>query len=172
MKGSTYTVFKELYNGRSREQRSVFNLNSPISGQSLYQFGHTVPMGPQKKEFFEISTEPNTEVTTLLEPSVWGPKFWYTLHMSSHNYPEKASPIIVERMKGFIKAIPFILPCEKCKIHALQYIESHTDNLDMICSGQKELFDFFFNFHNAVNKRLNKPQMDYTVARKLYLGKI
>lgn len=104
------------------------------------------------------------------DPEVFGPAFWFTLHNGSIRYPEEASPIVLEKMKGFILGLPYMVPCENCQSHAISYIEKHYDELSEVCKGQKNLFKFFFDFHNYVNKRLGKPEMSFENAWQLYSG--
>lgn len=115
----------------------------------------------------------NLEYTILkyvnsANPEVWGPSFWFTLHNGAARYPLNASPITIERMKGFILGLPVMVPCETCKEHATAFIEANYNNLDNICSGRMKLFNFFVDFHNKVNKRYNKPIMGYKDAYALY----
>ena len=105
------------------------------------------------------------------DPQVWGPAFWFTLHNGAARYPVKASPICAERMKGFIIGIPYMIPCEKCQDHALAHIEQNYDNLNNIVSGRQNLFNFFVDFHNYVNKRYGKPEVGYEEAYALYTGR-
>lgn len=102
------------------------------------------------------------------DPEVWGPSFWFILHNGSVRYPEKASPLWKERMRNFITSIPVMIPCEKCADHATAYIEANWHNLDNIVSGRKNLFNFFVDMHNMVNKRYGKPIMSYEEAYRLY----
>jgi hypothetical protein len=101
-------------------------------------------------------------------PDVWGPYFWFILHNGAVNYPVKASPFYVERMKYFILGIPVMIVCDKCKEHATQFIEKHKSNLDNICKGRETLFNFFVDFHNQVNLRKGKKVLSYREALKLY----
>jgi len=112
------------------------------------------------------------EYTHMSDPEVWGPAFWFTLHNGAAKYPISASPITKNRMKSYILGIPFVLPCEACKIHATNHIEKNKNNLDDICSGMKKLFKFFVDFHNIVNKRYNKPIVSLEDAHKMYSGGI
>lgn len=102
------------------------------------------------------------------DPRVWGPSFWFSLHNGVSKYPENASPYVIERMKGFILGIPMMLPCEKCKVHATNYIDQNSDKIDQICQGRTSLFQFFVDFHNMVNKTYNKPILSYEQAWKIY----
>lgn len=102
------------------------------------------------------------------DPNIWGPKMWFTLHNGAIKYPIKASPIFAERMKGFILGLPVMIPCDKCQDHATAHIEANWSRLDDVVSGRDKLFKFFVDFHNRVNKWINKPEMSYENAYKLY----
>ena len=102
------------------------------------------------------------------DDSIWGPAFWFTIHNSSIHYPIQANSYYRENMKRFILSIPSLIPCDKCKLHASSYIQSHLYRLDMIVSGRIKLFKFFVDFHNDVNIRNNKPVYNYIDAYDLY----
>jgi hypothetical protein len=106
------------------------------------------------------------------DPNVWGPSFWFTLHNGASRYPKNASDMYKERAKGFILGIPVMIPCDECAVHATAYIESIRHNLDVIVSCRKNLFNFFVDFHNYVNKRYGKPEMSYEDAEKMYNGQV
>ena len=108
--------------------------------------------------------------TSTADPAVWGPAFWFTLHNSAAHYPVTASPITRERCKGFVLGIPYMVPCKACSDHASAFIDKYKSNLDQICSGRHNLFDFYRIFHNFVNERFGKKQMSYDEAFKLYQG--
>jgi hypothetical protein len=74
-------------------------------------------------------------------------------------------------MKGFIRGIPYIIPCADCAEHAKSFIERHESKLDSITSGRDNLFNFFVDFHNYVNERYGKATLSYSEASKLYSGK-
>jgi hypothetical protein len=106
--------------------------------------------------------------TDIREPEVFGPSMWFTLHNGAIHYPKEASPIVAEKMKGFILGFPYMIPCEKCQHHAIAYIEEHCSSIDEAIKGSDSLFMFFWKFHNYVNERLNKPQISLENAKKLY----
>lgn len=113
-------------------------------------------------------TYKNFKNENIINPIVWGPSFWFSLHNGSLSYPIDASNIVAEKMKGFILGIPYMLPCKKCSHHAITYIEENYNNLNKICSGRNSLFKFYVDFHNFVNKRLGKPEMSLKEAEILY----
>lgn len=104
------------------------------------------------------------------DPKVWGPPFWFTLHTSAVYYPLDPSPIVRERLKNRILAIPYEIPCAVCRPHAVAYIEKNKDRLDTIVSSRDELGKFYVDFHNQVNIRYNKPVWTYEQALKHYSG--
>lgn len=115
-------------------------------------------------------TEINESVNTH-DPKVWGPPFWFCLHVSAVYYPISANNIVKERMKNRILALPYEIPCEKCRTHAIAFIEANRSNLDDIVDGRHSLGKFYVNFHNQVNKRYGKREWTYEEAYKYYSGK-
>ena len=101
-----------------------------------------------------------------LEPNIWGPHYWATLHYLSSTYDNNPNESIKSTMKNFIQSLPVFLPCKECQDHAFEFIK--TTNLNSVVTNRKELFTFFFNFHNTVNQRLKKPLMKLEDALKMY----
>ena len=112
------------------------------------------------------------EYSNSADPKVWGAAFWFSIHNGCTKYPVKATPVISNRMKGFIMGLPYMIPCQNCMTHAQSHIENNYDNLDEICSGRDNLFKFFVDFHNYVNKRYGKQEITYDNAYKKYMGRI
>lgn len=101
-----------------------------------------------------------------IDPKIWGPSFWDTFHTIASTYDDNPSKSIQEATKQFIQSIPIFLPCKECQDHAFAFIKK--SNLNSVVSNKSAMFLFFFNFHNEVNKRLNKPVMSYKNAVKKY----
>lgn len=119
------------------------------------------------------STHPNLhwekeKVVNLTDPRVWGPPYWFTLHVSAANYPHNPSPIFRERIKGRLLAIPFEIPCPGCKPHAAAFIEQNKHHLDEIVSSRESLVKFYVDFHNQVNERHGKRKWSYEEAKNFY----
>lgn len=102
-------------------------------------------------------------------PEVFGPAMWFTFHIGSAHLPETLSPISVSRIKAFINGIPELVPCTECSEHARAFIEDNKSRIDNIKRGD-DVFRFYVDFHNFVNRRLNKPQMTYEKAYEMYKG--
>lgn len=104
---------------------------------------------------------PNLEAKGTADPKVWGPAMWFFLHVSAAHYPENASPLVMERMKGRILSIPYEIPCSSCRAHAVAFIEKNSSDLDKIVAGRHSLGQFYTDFHNAVNRRYGKAEWSY-----------
>lgn len=118
----------------------------------------------------QIDMKWKTAVVKTSDPKVWGPAFWFSLHVSAAYYPDNPSDIVRERMKQRILAIPYEVPCATCRPHASAFIESYRDKLDLVVSTKHELGKFYVDFHNKVNQRYGKPEWKYEDAYKVYSG--
>jgi hypothetical protein len=85
----------------------------------------------------------------------WGTPTWIFFHtLAEHINPEF---YIHNRdiIKSFINSICNNLPCPECTKHAIQYNKFNLTNTNI--ENKEKLKMFFFNFHNTVNVRKNKP---------------
>jgi len=123
-----------------------------------------------QKPVAETELKYKTANSPTSDPKVWGPPFWFSLHVSAAHYPDNPSQIVRDRMKQRILAIPYEVPCATCRPHASAFIESYRDKLDQVVSNKHELGKFYVDFHNKVNKRYNKPEWSYEQAYKVYSG--
>lgn len=127
---------------------------------------YTIPESNLKRKKIENFETPT--ISGSADPKIWGPPFWFTLHNSAVHYPIQASPIVKERMKHRIFAIPYEIPCSNCRPHAIDFIEKNRPQLENIVSGRHNLFQFYVDFHNKVNERYGKPIWTYEQAYELY----
>ena len=156
----SYAKARDLYRPNSVEHFENFDIKQryTVSPDQLKKV-RPLQLKYEEKKFDNTS-----------HPDVFGPSFWFTLHNGASRYPIKASPFQAEKMKGFIRGIPVMLPCDKCSLHAQSYIEENEKDLDDIVSGREKLFEFFWRFHNFVNRRNNKPEPSLEEAKQMYTG--
>ena len=92
-----------------------------------------------------------------MSKSVWGPATWTMLHCLVLKIKDDANNI--EQLKTIIVSICENLPCPYCASHARSIIQkSNFNRIQDILS----LRVFVFQFHNKVNEKLKKPQMEYS----------
>ncbi len=88
-----------------------------------------------------------------------------------HSYANKINNNFFKGHKinccGLLVYICNNLPCPICRSHANKYLSSH----DIYkCDNKKDLQIYLWNFHNEVNKRLNKPIYDFKNLEKYNLA--
>ena len=95
----------------------------------------------------------NNNTTTEDGRSRWGPSIWYLFHTLSFKIKEEEFSGICVELLDIIKIICKNLPCPSCAQHATEYMQRLNYNS---IQNKDDFKRFFFNFHNDVNKRVEK----------------
>jgi hypothetical protein len=103
---------------------------------------------------------------SLRSTTEWGPSYWYVLHTSSFSYPLQPTSTHKKNTIDFLNLLPSLLPCPNCQNHAREFIQK--SNLQSAVQSREKLIEFYVTFHNAVNSRLNKPQVSLEQAKNMY----
>ena len=86
----------------------------------------------------------------------WGNEMWNAIHcIALVNQGNNAKKII-----PFLKEMIELLPCEKCKEHSNNYIQTTSTNI--------EIFEYTIKFHNYINDILGKPLLNLNDAKNIY----
>lgn len=101
-----------------------------------------------------------------MNPEVWGPSFWFVFHTISINYPENPSYVQKRNHHDFFKSMQYILPCEICRKHYSQFFKKYP--IDPFLENKESLVKWTIMIHNQVNKKQNKPTLDYEEVIKKY----
>jgi hypothetical protein len=88
--------------------------------------------------------------------------------MAAVSYPVNPTPEMKKTMKNFLEGIPLFLPCQVCKTHSMQYLESKKYLFDWAVITRSNLFEFTWAFHNHVNVSTGKPEIPLLQAQKEY----
>lgn len=98
-------------------------------------------------------------------PIQWGHAFWPVVHLICFLYPMDF-PAAQQAKQRFINDLWLYLPCMKCTYHCRLYFEQNPppfkdkDNK----SGERALFKWSVDFHNAVNEQTGKRKFTYEEA--------
>ena len=90
-----------------------------------------------------------------LEPSVWGPHYWFFLHTISYQYPTMPNDVTKKKYYDFIQNLPLFIPHRDIGNRFAEYLDKYpvTPYLD-----SRDSFIKWVNFiHNRVNMTLGKP---------------
>ena len=95
----------------------------------------------------------------------WGNNIWYLFHSIAHKIKEDRFEFHKNNLFFIIKTICNTLPCPDCSKDATNML----NKIDYNSIKNKNDFKMFlFNFHNAVNAKLNKPQFSYVSLDSKY----
>jgi hypothetical protein len=101
-----------------------------------------------------------------IPPTVWGPFFWHTIHLTALGYPKE--PIYGEKRaaKEFFESLSHLIPCPICKKHYAEHLKNNpiTPSLDT----RADLFTWTVKLHNVVNATLKKPEFTEQDAIQFY----
>ena len=101
-----------------------------------------------------------------MDPKIWGPKFWFSLHTVTFAYPFHPDVEHQERIKNFFNSLEYILPCSICRVNYSKKIRKHPidNNLD----SRKKLVFWLIDIHNMVNMQTGKRAWSYQEVLEYY----
>jgi len=102
----------------------------------------------------------------LLDPTIWGPHYWFFLHTISLNYPLTPSTIIKKKYYEFIQNFSMFIPNEKMSSNFNKLVDEYpvTPYLD-----SRDSFIRWVHFiHNKINIKLEKENMSLGEFYKTY----
>jgi hypothetical protein len=99
-----------------------------------------------------------------MNPVIWGPPMWISLHSITLNYPEKPTTCQENMIREFFWNVQFVLPCEMCRNHYAEMIRTHPP----ITKDRRSLVYWLIDRHNEVNKRLGKREYSYEEVLQKY----
>lgn len=89
-----------------------------------------------------------------MSKELWGNTVWYLFHTIAEQIKEDEFVKSKDSILEIIKLTCYVLPCPDCSKHATDILKNiNFTNMN----NKEELKTFLFNFHNDVNKKLNKP---------------
>lgn len=120
------------------------------------------------KKKHKYSTKKKCDYVSTVDPRVFGPELWRSLHRIAHNYPETPSQETQKHAIAFLDALPYMLPCAHCGCDFLLYLEEN--DLKQVCSNRENLIKFLVDAHNRVSAHLDPNKKQWTVeeAKKVY----
>lgn len=113
-------------------------------------------------------TKKKCDYVSTVDPRVFGPELWRSLHRIAQNYPDNPSVDTQKHAVAFLDALPYMLPCSHCGCDFLLYLEEN--NLKQVCENKENLVKFLVDAHNRVSAHLDPNKKQWTVkeANKAY----
>ena len=90
-----------------------------------------------------------------MDPKVWGPHLWFTMHTISFNYPKNPTKQDKQNYYNFFYNLINIIPCSKCQKHYSDFLNKQP--ILNYLENRDKLIEWVMDAHNNVNKMTNKP---------------
>ena len=101
-----------------------------------------------------------------MEPTIWGPKMWFTMHTLTLNYPSNPTDTDKKIYANFFNSLKLIIPCEQCRKHYIEHLEKKP--VEYFLDNKDKLVKWLIDIHNEVNRLLNKKIYSYDEALQIY----
>ena len=101
-----------------------------------------------------------------LDPTIWGPHFWFVLHTIALTYPNTPNEVTRKKYYDFIQNLPIFLPVEEIGNTFSQFLDKYpvTPYLDSRTSFVK----WMHFIHNKINISLGKDELTMEEAMSAY----
>jgi len=89
-----------------------------------------------------------------INPKLWGPYFWETIHFVAYGYPEKPNKTDKRIYAIFYKNMMRVLPCDKCANSAQELFTKI--KIENFLGCRDDLIKWTHLFHTSVNNKLER----------------
>lgn len=101
-----------------------------------------------------------------MDPNIWGPKFWFSLHNISLTYPFYPTDEDKIRYKSFFELLQYVLPCVVCRVNYKENLKNNP--IEPHLKNRQSLVYWVVDLHNMVNKENGKSLVSYKEFIKNY----
>lgn len=107
-----------------------------------------------------------------VDPRVWGPSTWRTLHYIALGYPDRPDAADAARYTAFFEGLGPLLPCAACAANYGRHLLELPIAPFLALGGAAPggLFDWTVRLHNVVNAEKGKPMWPLGRAAEQYGG--
>ena len=104
----------------------------------------------------------------------WGPILWRLLHGIADKYGKVITPLFLKEQEiawqHLLSETAKILPCKECREHYKTYLHNNPIIIKKLSIQDQKIWvqKFFFNLHNEVNVRNDKPIFDFDKLHDTY----
>ncbi len=101
-----------------------------------------------------------------MDPKIWGPYFWFTIHTITLSYPDKPTYENKRHFNDFFIGLQNVIPCPKCQEHYKKHLTNNP--ISTALDSKEHLVLWLFNLHNMVNESLGKSIMKFEDFQEKY----
>lgn len=103
---------------------------------------------------------------TYLDPTIWGPHFWFFLHTIAMTYPNHPNEVNKKKYYDLIQNFYLFIPVERISSDFKRLIDDYpiTPYLD----NRESFVRWIWFIHNKINQKLEKPEITLKQFYKQY----
>jgi hypothetical protein len=101
-----------------------------------------------------------------LDPSVWGPFYWFVLHTIAITYPTNPNETIKKKYYDLIQNIPLFLPISTIGNKFSELLDKYP--VSPYLDSQSSMVKWVHFIHNKINATLNIPEITMEEAMVKY----
>ena len=95
----------------------------------------------------------------IMNPDVWGPPFWFTLHTISMKYPLHPNTVTKKKYYEFITNLPLFLPHPEIGNHFAVLLDEYP--VEPYLSSRMSFIRWVHFIHNKINGYLGKKELTF-----------
>lgn len=100
-----------------------------------------------------------------MDPSIWGPHYWYVLHCIAKTYPVNPTQVSRKKYYEFIVNIPLFLPDKDIGDKFALLLDKYP--VSSYLNTRKSLMKWMHFIHNKINTTLGKENIGYKESLSL-----
>ena len=102
----------------------------------------------------------------MLDPTIWGPKFWFFLHTITLSYPKYPNSITKKKYYELIQNFPLWIPVEEISKDFRVLLDTYP--IQPYLDKKEDFIKWGWFIHNKINEKLEKPTIRYSEFYKIY----
>jgi hypothetical protein len=104
-------------------------------------------------------TMSNANSTTFagLDPTIWGPHYWFFLHTIAMTYPIRPNDVTKKKYYEFIQNLPLFIPVEAMGNEFSKLLEQYP--IITYLDSRDSFIRWMHFIHNKINEKLEKPKI-------------
>jgi hypothetical protein len=93
----------------------------------------------------------------VLDPSIWGPKFWFFLHTLAMSYPHHPNEVTRKKYYDLIQNLPLFIPIELIASDFSKLLDKYP--VSPYLDSRDSFIRWMHFIHNKINEKLEKPKI-------------
>lgn len=92
-----------------------------------------------------------------LDPSIWGPHFWFFLHTLAMSYPHHPNTVTKKKYYELFQNLPLFIPVESIGNDFSKLLDEYP--ITAYLDSRDSLIKWMHFIHNKINEKLEKPKI-------------